>query len=85
MSDLHEGKAFRRLKLRLGITKYLSKRGGSHYLGQVRGNFYWASDEEFDGVTTEMAEEGLLAKTAGRDGGMKLSISAQPAQEKTNG
>jgi hypothetical protein len=80
MSDI-EGKAFRRLKLRVGVRRYLSKRAGSHYLGQVRSNFYWASDEEFDGVTAEMMAEGVLAKTTGRDGGVKLLIAKQEEQQ----
>jgi hypothetical protein len=87
MSDLHaEGKVFRRLKLRLGITKYLAKRGGSHYLGQVRGNCYWASEEELDGVIAELIAEGVLTKAIGRERGEKLVLtSAQPAQEAANG
>lgn len=83
MSDV-EGKALQRLKLRLGIKTYLLRRGGSHYAGQVRGNFYWASDGLFDSVIAELVAECILTQTTGRDGGAKL-VLAQNAQEETHG
>jgi|SRR5580698_3688906 hypothetical protein len=63
-----------RLKLKLGINRYLSAGRGERYLVAVANNFSTtASKEIFDSVVGEMEREGLLRKVIGRQGGVILA------------
>lgn len=85
MSDQYTAieRQLRRLSLRVGIERFLTTH--DRYMTQVRTNFHHMSDEDFDGVITEMKGEGLLILTAGRDGGVKITINnGSKKQEATN-
>jgi hypothetical protein len=69
-----EERNLRRSKLQCGIVRYVKNGNGWRYLNNVRLNLFWASDVEFESAITEMVAGGVLTKTIGRDGGLKLLL-----------
>ena len=68
-----------RLKLKLGINRYLAAGRGERYLVAVANNFSTtASKEVFDSVVAEMEREGLLRTVIGRQGGVILARCVPP-------
>jgi hypothetical protein len=75
---LMEQATLRRSRLRLGIFRYVTNgRKQQRHLSRVRFNFASSSDEEFEAVVNELLEEGVLAKTIGRNCGVKLSLTSR--------
>jgi hypothetical protein len=68
-----------RLKLKLGINRYLSAGRGERYLKAVEHNFSAIAPKEvFDSVVEEMEREGLLRKTTGAQHAVILARCTPP-------
>jgi hypothetical protein len=75
----------RRLSLRVGLERYLAaSKTGFRWLPQTRHTFCGVTDEEFDGVLAEMELEGLIVRSAGKLGSVRLSLVGTTITEEEN-
>jgi hypothetical protein len=73
MSNLHDDELqLERLKLKLAINKYL-KKWGKQYAVTLKQQLRCDKPELFNQIVDELAEEGMLVKETGRNGGLILA------------